>query len=101
MFSSNSRSAATPPYRKVAAADSTMYAAGGLVSTSGIFRSCARSFSQMAPPMPTIASNCASRVKKKNFQNRRPTPSLLDELIAQPVHGLDAGAPVGQRAELV
>jgi hypothetical protein len=31
-----------------------------------------RFFSQTAPPMPTVAASCASKMDRKNFQNKRP-----------------------------
>src|SRR5450830_717763 len=104
MFSSSRDSAFGPAASRVAAAASIAISAGGLVSISR--RRCwalSRFFSQMAPPMPTVAAICASRIEKKNFQNRRPMAgrSVLDQLITHAVDGLQAGAAVGQGAQLV
>ena len=70
----NWRSALLPPASSVAVAASMAICAGGLVSIS-CARACwaARLFSQNVPPMPMVAATWASKMHRKNFQNRRPT----------------------------
>ena len=45
---------------------------------------------------PATVVNCASQIKKKNFQNSLPTLLLLDELITQAIDGFYTGAAIGQ-----
>src|SRR5471032_672437 len=103
IVASSERSAFGPPNSSVAAAALIDSSAGGLVSRSMVASCCgvARCLSQMAPPMPTVAASCASRIDRKNFQNNRPTGLLLDQLVAQAVDGLQTGAAVGDATELV
>src|SRR5574343_971271 len=72
---------------------------GGMSAPPFTGRSKLLRSTQNSVPVPNTATIWPSQINRNNFQNSRPM-LLADQLVTLPVDGLDAGAAVGQGAEL-